>query len=203
MASIFGMVISGSFSGRKKLEEAANDIERAVRFSVDEAALRNSIVRVHFLLDELPQEYAVEYGPNDNFVLPTPITAPSENLSERDQELLLAETKKLNKNFNKIREFQDKNKTIPDTIRIIGIGTEQNEFLQTDFHASLYLYPTGEKDSAIILLASNEELISLTIDPFTMDIEREYRALENDNDEEIEQIQNNLAQELYKIWLKK
>ena len=36
----------------------------------------------------------------------------------------------------------------------------------TEGEVSIYLYPTGEKDSAIILLYSNEEMVSLDIPPF-------------------------------------
>jgi len=201
MASVFGIISIGDSGHRKNLEEAANDLERAIRFSTDESALRNTIVRLHLLLDESPQEYAVEYGPNDNFVLPTPIIAPASGLSEREQEELAEETKKLNRNFNKIREFQEKNKSIHETVRIVGVGTEQNEFLQTDFHSSLYIYPTGEKDSGIIILATDEEVVSLTINAFTMDFEREYQPLDYEENDEIEDVQNAIAEEIFQKWL--
>ena len=44
-------------------------LERAVRFGVDEAILRNRIVRVHLLLDAYPQQYALEYAPDEKFIL--------------------------------------------------------------------------------------------------------------------------------------
>ena len=45
-ASLYGLYQAGTQSGRKNLDELATSLERAVRYSVDEAALRNSIVRI-------------------------------------------------------------------------------------------------------------------------------------------------------------
>jgi len=73
-------------STRRNLDEALNDIERAVRFSVDEAALRNAMIRVRFKFDQDPQTWSVEFCPNGNFVLPPVSQAVSQSKSEEEKE---------------------------------------------------------------------------------------------------------------------
>ncbi|RPJ66206.1 MAG: prepilin-type N-terminal cleavage/methylation domain-containing protein, partial [Alphaproteobacteria bacterium] len=70
MALVLGITISSPFSSRDDLDKDVNSIERAIRYMSDEAALKNAVIRFHLLLDTDPQEYAVEYGPSDSFILP-------------------------------------------------------------------------------------------------------------------------------------
>ncbi|RLA65402.1 MAG: hypothetical protein DRQ88_03370 [Epsilonproteobacteria bacterium] len=204
-ASIYGLYEAGSHSGRKNLEELGTNLERAVRYSVDESALRNTIVRIHFLFDTDPQEYAVEFGPDDSFVLPIIKGGGSEGVSLKDREKYVNQIQKLNKSFNLVKEFDEKNRQISDNISVIGIGTSLSEELITDFHASIYFYPSGEKDSVIIILGSEEEVMSITIDPFTLEMEREYRAfsVEKYDKDLILAQQKELAEELFNEWIKK
>jgi len=91
------------------MEEAISNIERAIRFSVGESALRNVITRVQFDLDKDPQELSVEYGPDDSFVLP-----PSEERimgveteGTKESEEFEKRAKKINQSFNKVSEFSE------------------------------------------------------------------------------------------------
>jgi len=204
-AGLYGLYQGGTHSGRKNLDELATNLERAVRYSVDEAALRNAIVRIHFLFDSEPQEYAVEFGPDDSFVLPVIKGGGSEGVSLREREKYVKQIEDLNKNFNLVKEFDEKNKQIAENISVVAIGTSLSEDLITDFHASIYFYPSGEKDSAIIILGSEEEVLALEIDPFTLEMERVYRAfsIEEYNKEEILARQRELAKELFNEWIKK
>ena len=43
---VFGIFASFSFNTTDDLEEATDNVERAIRFSIDEAALRNVIVEL-------------------------------------------------------------------------------------------------------------------------------------------------------------
>ena len=204
-ASLYGLYNAGSHSYRKNLDELSTNLERAVRYSVDESALRNAIVRIHFFLDSAPQEYAVEFGPDDSFVLPVMKGGGSVGVSLRDREKYLKKVEDLNKNFNLVKEFDEKNKQIDEFIAVIGIGTSLSEELLTELHASIYFYPSGEKDSAIIILGSEEELVTLTIDPFTLEMERSYHPLsiESTEKEVILTQQRELAKELFNEWIKK
>ncbi|PIK15300.1 type II secretion system protein [Halobacteriovorax sp. JY17] len=201
LVTIVLTVVSGtSFSTRRNLDEALNDIERAVRFSVDEAALRNSMIRVRFKFDEDPQTWSVEFGPNGNFVLPPLNKDVSKSRSEEDSEKKSKDT--LNKKFSKVREFQESDREFPFGVKVVGIATTLTQAMLLDGDNSLYIYPTGEKDSAIIIVASDDELASLKISPFTMDIEREYYTVDLSNDVDITEAQIALAERIYQEWQK-
>lgn len=204
-ASIYGLYQAGTVGGRKDLDALATNLERSVRYSVDESALRNAIVRIHFILDADPQEYAVEFGPDDSFVLPIIKGGESTGVSLRDREKYVKQIEDLNKNFNLVKEFDEKNKTLEQNINVVAIGTSMNDYLISDFHASIYFYPSGEKDSAIIILGSEEEVMSISIDPFSLEMERTYRSftVEKYDKELILAQQKELAKELFDEWIKK
>ncbi len=192
-------------SERQKMDEALTDLERAVRFSVDEAALRNTMVRVHFFLDKVPQEYAVEYGPDDNFVVPA--SAQGEEASNlREEEVLKKEREATNKKFNRVREFEESNKQLPEGVTVVGLGTSLTSKMMTEGEASLYVYPTGERDEAIIGLANEQEVATLQVDAFLLDFKRQYLPLgENGNfptGQELEDKRMELVRREYDKWFK-
>tara|TARA_R110002072_G_scaffold276051_1_gene437436 strand:- start:177414 stop:178103 length:690 start_codon:yes stop_codon:yes gene_type:complete len=196
---------SGMFSNRQKLDESLDSIRRAIRFSQDEAALKNKIVRIRFLLDKRPQEFAVEFGPSDNFVIPKSIVGQAEVSSLKEQEELEAEKKSIDKKFSKVDEFQEDNYEFSEKVRIISYGSTLFKSLVSEGDVSMYFYPSGEKDSALIFLATDEELSSLSIPSFTMDFETEYMV----NSEEVSGSLDELietytdkAKGIFEKWLK-
>lgn len=203
-ASLYGLYQGSSNTTREALDKTMNDIERAVRFSVDEAALRNRIVRIHFIFDKEPQEYAVEYGPDDNFVVPSSKFGLSESLSEKEAEELKKSIDTINKKFNRVNEFSESNYPVDDMVKILGVGTSISKEISTEFDSSIYVYPTGEKDGAIIILGTDDEISVITMDPFTQDFKRVYQTLEIDADtqDELETKKQEMAIEIYNDWLK-
>lgn len=209
---ILSLVATNSpFSSRTRLSEGMDGIERALRYSVDEAALRNAIVRIHFIPSEDEEEsanFAVEYGPNDNFVIPVKAFENIEDEVDNDEQAEdNAENKKkndLNLHFNRVPELNDKNTPLPDEILLIGIGSSLYGKLIQDVESAIYVYPTGEKDDAIIILASDEELGIIEVEAFTSFITRYYVPLgENLNsDEDIQERQVELANEKFLEWQK-
>lgn len=199
---IFTFVTGGGFTLRQKLDESLEDIERAIRFSEDEAALRNTITRVHFFLDEAPQQYAVEYGPDDKFIIPAAPEAITKTASQADEEEERKKIESINKKFSKVQEFQEKNKALNDVVRIVGVGSSLDPEFITDFHASLYIYPTGEKDAGFIAIATDEEVVGLSIEPFSRNFKREYQTIEMNETDELVEVQLSIAQEMFTRWLK-
>lgn len=202
VALIFSLVTLGSSSPREKIDEALNNIERSVRFASDESTIRNAVIRLHFFMDKTPNEFAVEYGPADSFMLP----APSEESSVKslaDVEKAEKDQKKLNQNFNRVKEFQEKNATLPDDVRLIAVGTSVQANPQSEGQPSLYMFPTGEKDSAIIIVGNNEEVAALSVDGFSGDIERVYKKIEDVSKDNLNETQLKMAQDLFKEWQKK
>ena len=170
----------------------------------DEAALKNAVVRLHFILNKDPQEYAVEYGPSDSFILPSKPEFETTVESKEEEEKKKKETRNLNLKFNKVVEFQDKNNEISSNIKIIGVATHQSEKLQTTGEVSIYTFPTGEKDEALVLVASDEDIISLKINPFSMKIDRERTPINKNskNENDIGVRQKELAKEIFEKWKK-
>lgn len=204
IALVLGISISSPFSSRNDLDKDVNAIERAIRFMSDEAALKNAVIRLHFMLDKTPQEYAIEYGPSDSFILPPKPEFETKAESKEEEEKRKKEAKNLNMKFTKVTEFQDKNNEMTGEIKIIGIATPQSEKLQSFGEVSLYAFPTGEKDEALVLVGSDEDIISLKVNPFSMKIERETHPLgkPTNGEKDLAELQNKRAAEIFEKWKK-
>lgn len=198
---VLSLALNSPFSSRDDLDNQVKDLERAVRFMTDEAALKNAVVRLHFMLNKDPQEYAVEYGPSDSFILPP---KPEFELVEtkEEQEKKKKELGKINLKFNKVSEFQEKNSELANNIKIIGVATPQSEKLQSQGEVSIYAYPTGEKDDALIIVGSDEDLVAIKINPFSMDITHKMYPLGEATAKELPEKQLEKAREIFEIWQK-
>ena len=168
----------------------------------DEAVLRNAVIRLHFSLDKAPQEYAVEYGPSTSFVLPPEPEFETTTQSKEEEEKEAKKTKDLNLKFNKVQEFQEENTELHESVRIIGIGSGNSDKLKVKGDVSIYTFPTGEKDDAIIILGSDEAVTSLEINPFNQKIEKKKHKLENISNREISDLQAEKAKEIFETWKK-
>lgn len=202
MALVFAIASVGSFNPRQKIDEALSDLERSVRFASDESAIRNSVIRLHFFLDKNPNEYAVEYGPNDSFMLPATVEEVAVK-SLADLEKADKEQKKVNQSFNRVKEFQEKNGIIPEDVRLIAVGTSVQAIPQSEGQPSIYMFPTGEKDSAIIVIGNQEEIAAITVDGFSGNIDRVYKKIEGATKDNLNETQLKMAIELFKEWQKK
>lgn len=200
-AIMYGLFTASGRDTRKILDEAADNIEKAIIFSQDEASLRNAIVRLHFVFDKEPQEYGVEAGPDDSFILPS--INPDEGDSLEDKEKQKKQIEQTNQKFKLITEFDEKNKELNEQVILVGLGSSQQEKLLTNAQGSVYFYPSGEKDNAIIILGTQDELLALIVDSFSLEVKRIYRPLEGkDKKEELSNLQAEGAKELFDEWLK-
>lgn len=173
MTMVIVVVLTGGGGSTKDMDEAVTNIERSVRFGADEAALRNVVVRIHFELQKDPQEFSVQYGPNSQFIPPPQATVSPATLMGRDKELYEQQTSDLSRQFNRIRELQEESFKIHEPLKLIGVGFGHSEQFINDGEISLYIYPTGEKDHALVILADDEQITLLSINPFNMDFERD------------------------------
>lgn len=202
VAIVFGLAVSDTFSTAGNLDQQSDDVERSIRFMSDEAALRNSVIRLHFMLGRAPQEYAIEYGPSSSFILPPESEIEPTMLSKEEEEKekkLLNET---NIKFNKVKEFQESNKEVSDSVKILGVGNTNAQKLKTTGDASIYAFPTGEKDDAIIILANEEKVIALEINAFNPKIGKHIYKIEAIGNRDILDVQNEKAKEIFEKWLK-
>ena len=196
------MAVSDSFNTSADLDEETNNLERAIRFMSDEAALRNSVVRLHFMLDKAPQEYAIEYGPSDSFILPPVNEFETKTVSIEEEEKAQKLTKEINLKFNKIQEFQESNTEVSENVKILGIGNASSEKFISNGDVSIYSFATGEKDDALILVANDDKVISLEVSPFNSRVVRKSHKIEQLGTRELNDLLLEKAKEIFETWLK-
>jgi len=200
---VLGVSINTFTSNSSHIDEVVNDVERAIRYSVDEAALRNTIIRTRFYLDGKPQKMSVEYGPDDSFVIPISQIEPADNSVLKEDENKKKD-KEFNKKFNRVPEFSDGPRNVHDSVRIIGVGSSLSGLLYLEGQASIYTYPSGEKDGGIIILGDDSIVTAVSFDPFLLGFKYERKLLDPDIlYEELEAEQDKIAQEIFEAWIKK
>lgn len=192
--------IGGDTDARKDLEQSIYDIDRAIKFSADEAILRNKIVRLRFELDKSPVEYSVEYSTSADLILEESVDLEKLSLSEREE--YQEKQNKINAKFQKVNEFAEENKLIPQNAQLYGLANTYQDYIQTTGDVSLYFYPTGDKDEAIIFFATNLELASLIVPAFENENTEEYFTFTEYELENIDQTLENKTEEIYQQWIK-
>lgn len=202
MTLVFTFVTNVNFTQRQEMDEITNNLERAIRFSANETAIRNVIVRIHFELGKETQTYSVEYGPDGQFVIPARSETEVIVLSTAEEEEIKKEKGSLNKKFNRVRELGDEKPALPKSIRLIAIGTRKNKaFFQGD-DAAIYFFPNGEKDESIIILGNESEAIGISTEAFSTDIKRWVKPVSEDKTDELIDRQDKAAKEIFDEWLK-
>lgn len=174
VALIVTLTIPSGTSPRQQLDETLTHLERAIRFGVDEATIRNVIVRIHFMMNEDPQQFRIEYGPDAQYIPPPRPVEDLSSLGLSEREEFLKQQEETNQKFNRIRELAEGKFEVMETILINGVGHIESENLMTEGEASLYIYPTGEKDHALIILSSDDEYVTLEVEPYSLYFERNY-----------------------------
>ena len=196
----FAATIKYDFSDHDKMESTIDKVKRAVRFAVDESALKNTVIRIRFFLEKNPQEFTIEFSENVDFVIPKAATEQSNNDSEEveQQEIM----KKMNKGFHVVKEFKDEPEEIPSGVYIIGVGTSLYDSFITNGEASIFIYPSGEKDGAVLLLGSNQEMSYLEVEEFTIDFKEGFIKHEDidDSNQTIQDYQIERAKVIFEQW---
>lgn len=199
---VMGLAITNPFSTENQLENEIKGIERAIRFMSDESALRNTITRLHLFMSKDPQEYAVEYGPSSQFVLPARSESDTKVLSKEEEEKEKKDIKELNNKFARISEFQDSNKEFDQNVKVLAVGFSNNRNLQKSGEISIYTYPTGEKDEVFIILVQDQTVATISTEAFSSKILHNYYHLDNSNEKELQEAYDKKAKELFDEWLK-
>ncbi|MFN8370858.1 MAG: prepilin-type N-terminal cleavage/methylation domain-containing protein [Bacteriovoracaceae bacterium] len=206
VATLFFFALNVDHSSRDKLEGILDRIESSLRFTVNEAILRNAIVRMNFNLELEKSSYAVEYSNSSAFVLPEfDKLLSQEKGSLKEQKKVNKLKDKIDQKFNKVNEMEsDESKEITKPFRIIGVGTSVTDKLVTEGNISIYVYPTGERDSGIIIIGNDQEVVGLSIEPFTGEFKREYVKIKSDEikdgKKDLVEIQEGIAEELFRNW---
>lgn len=201
-ALIFLAVPSSEHVQRHRdLQTAVDDLDRSVRFASNEAVLRNTVVRLRVSLDKEPVEYTVEYGPAGNLPLPEMPEKTSKTLAEEKVEK--EKQAALDRQFTKVEEFEDIKHEISPDVSILGFASTSQKELIKDGEATLYFYPTGEKDGGLIIFSTVEEIAYLEIAPFLAETNSVFEPLKTSGVAKPEDILQTRMEEVYKQWLAK
>jgi prepilin-type N-terminal cleavage/methylation domain-containing protein len=199
VALIFISVPTSVQNNRKALETALDDIDRAVRTATNEAVLRNTVTRLTIEIDKAPIEYYVEYSTNADFLLADPEKQKEvQTLDEKSEEA--KKKKAVNSSFSKIAEFENIKREIPDFIVIIGSYTGESTKMQKEGKASMYFYPSGERDGALIFFTSEEEIAALEIMPFQNKTKVYYEQIFMEETLDVEAQTRRAIEEIYSQW---
>lgn len=190
-------------SDRQQLESTFQEMDRTIRYAVNEAITRNSIVRIRFNL-EVPQdegmEFIVEYGDGADLVLPQAVDTSKMSIKEREEEV--RRSKKLDNQFTPTSFFENGPKKLNENIRIYGIGSTYHNQLIIEGEPSLYFYPSGEKDSAIIILYTPDEMATLKVSPFEDRTYDDYYVFTQDEIDFFDRTLESKSKELFLEWSK-
>ncbi|MFZ4713517.1 MAG: pilus assembly FimT family protein [Bacteriovoracaceae bacterium] len=183
------------------MESAVDAFDRAIRFASQEAVLRNSVVRLKIDMDKIPVEYVVEYGPKDAFVLPEFTDASVASLDDIDKNKKKASD--LDSKFAKVPEFNDINKEIHEYVKILGIATSARNSLIKTGAPAIYFYPSGERDSALIIFATSVEVAGMDIQAYNDKVNTTFKNIDVTNSNaDPEDLKEKLADSVYKDWIK-
>lgn len=198
---VIGLVVGNPFSSRQNLESALFELERTLRYARDEATLRNSIVRLRIDL-EYPQNFILEYGPNDNFVLPADLFGRDQVVTSLAEEEYYQELQdEVDRKFHRVSAFLERPKEFPINVEVIGGSTNMTNRLITEHHFSVYIYPSGEMDQGVIFLASDDEIALLAFEAFLDDFHVEYFLIDDyAHTVNLEQRKFEAAERIYRDW---
>jgi prepilin-type N-terminal cleavage/methylation domain-containing protein len=183
----------------RNLKAAVDDLDRSVRFASNEAVLRNTLVRLRISLNKSPVEYTVEYGPASNLALPDMPEKTSKTLEEEKAE---AEKKAaLDRQFTKVEEFEDIKREVHPDVTILSVASSSQKKLMREGEATLYFYPTGEKDAGLIIFSTVEEIAYLEIAPFLAETKSVFQTLPSSGVAKLEDILQTKMDEVYKEWM--
>lgn len=203
LAALIFLAIPSSDNTQKhrNLKTALDDIDRSIRFAGNEAVLRNTVTRLRISLDKEPAEYTVEYGPAGN--LPLPEMSDKLNRSLEEEKVEEEKRTALDKQFTKVEEFEDIKHAISDYVTILGLATTSQKGLLTEGEVNIYFYPTGEKDGALILFSTTDEIAYIELAPFLSETNTFFEPLSTSSVAKQQDILQTRMDEVYKQWLAK
>ena len=182
----------------QNLEESVLDFQRAIRFSTDEAIIRNAIVRISINLDADPQTYGIEASDDPTLVLEESVDL--EELSSSEREAYEAKQENMAKRFQLIPEFSDKEKEMPDGIYVLGLARAGGQSLRNTGKVHLYFYPSGEKEEALLFISSSSQLVYLDIPSFENSVGVDYTNYTELELRNIDLAQETKIKQIYDKW---
>ncbi|MDA8793602.1 prepilin-type N-terminal cleavage/methylation domain-containing protein, partial [Bacteriovoracaceae bacterium] len=167
--ALIAVVMAGlQFGGSKQrdiLEETIENFDRAIRYSQNEAILLGKVTRIKIDFESAPVEYVIEQSSKSNLLLGQKVDLSKLSLREREE--WEASNKKTNQQFSRSSEFADEAFKVEEPLTIVGMGHLSIEKVQDQGDQSIYFYPSGTREAAIIFFSSENEFAALEINAFS------------------------------------
>lgn len=190
-------------NSRTHIQETADNLARGLKMAVDESILRGVVTRLKLDLGKTPQSYVVEFGDKNQGLLPNFNSLEAEQgLTLQEEDEVKKKLESFDKNFNPIQDYSEKALEVPEDVLLLGAASNLNPQLITETSMAIYSYPSGERDSAIILLGTDEEIVALTTQGFTADVKMDFFSLPQDTQTDVDSQRQNKVKELHEQWLK-
>ena len=199
---VYVSVSNTSSSDRNNLDEAMDTVEKIINFSINESVLRNRITRAHFDLTQKIPKITIEFNSDHEFVLPDIKKYDDKNLRDSEQKAKKKLINKINSKFKAIEDLDSDQLKIPSSVQILGIATSLMPSFITDEETSLYIYPTGERDRALIIFAAFHQITAMMIEPYTGEIKREYTTLTVADKDDLETEYEKAVEKFFADWQK-
>lgn len=149
------------------------------------------------------QSFKVEYAPESDFVMSSVMLSGSKEAEILNADELENRRSQFHKAFQPVMEFSEEEEKINSAVQVVGVGSGLTNTLQlTGSRGYVFFYPSGEKDAAIFVFATEEEIATLEIEPFTMEFERNFYRIEGEKGDLLD-FSISRAKELYEGWLSK
>ena len=107
----------------------------------------------------------------------------------------------IDRQFTKVAEFEDIKHEISEDETILGMASTSQKKLMKDGEATLYFYPTGEKDGGLIIFSTTDEIAYLEVAPFLSETNSVFEPLKTSGVAKLEDILQTRMDEVYKEWL--
>lgn len=197
---VFTLVAPNFGSERSELEKVVNGMRRAIVYGETEATLRNTITRISIDMSKDPQTVKLQYNTKKDLVLVQEVQQDLDKLGLSEREKAQKNLESFHKNFATISGF-DILKEISIPVQMIGLASAHINGMQTDGPANFYIYPSGEKDDALFIFTTNDEVVGLTVDPFSGEVSEEYQTINPNLDPNDER--ERISDEMFNKWSKR
>jgi prepilin-type N-terminal cleavage/methylation domain-containing protein len=196
VALIFSMVANFNFTSKQASEELIDDLTLAIDSATDEAALRNSNIRINFELsdpklenkdevsiEDQTQSILFEYALDSNELLEVTERANRSDLTQTQLEKFIENQKSQKSNYARLSSLKNGKINVEYPVKILGIGyPNDNKFIST-LSSSIYFYPDGDKDPAIVFITEGQQIHYLVIPQFGLNIKYDSVLIESSSTE--------------------
>ena len=169
---MFSLVGSYNYTQRQEVEDLLGKLDQSIGTLIDESTVKHRMTRIRIDLDDTPQKVHFEYAQRHDMTIDLELLEDKTKLTDSERERLKKKEDDFNNNFSRISDLEGGSLEVSDRVRILGVGLVEQRVFVSSGSPSVYFFPNGEKDPAVIFLATDSEIHYLSISPFGFKIDK-------------------------------